>query len=309
MSIKQFLDRAAEAYYAGEPIISDEEFDSLAEQHQYLSVGFKHPNGIAHAFPMYSLQKVYPEEKLPFEGGVKSIKLDGAAISILFVDGKVALALTRGDGIRGQDITKNIMTLDFPKNLFTDSIFQITGEVVAPASIPNARNYAAGALNLKSSEEFATRKLSFVAYGTNSMTSCPTYMEDMEELFYWGFKTVLHSDLSEFPTDGFVVRVNNNEEYQKLGYTSHHPRGAYALKTQKEGIITTLKYVTWNVGRSGVVSPVAFLEPVEIDGAIVSKATLHNMKYIEALGLEEGCKVKVIRSGDIIPRIVERVAE
>lgn len=307
MDIKKFLDKASECYYAGNPIISDEEFDALSAQHQYFSVGVKHPNGIPHAFRMYSLQKVYPGDKLPFEGGVKSVKLDGAAISILYVDGVIKLALTRGDGIRGQDITENVRRLTIPQDMFTKSVVQVTGEVVAPSTVPNARNYAAGALSLKSSDEFVSRGLTFVAYGTDSIVNYGTYTADIDELSKWGFNTVLHSDLSAFPTDGFVVRVDSNAKYEEMGFTSHHPRGAYALKTQKEGVITTLKHVTWNVGRSGVISPVAILDPVEIDGAVVTRATLHNIKYIEALNLEEGCKVKVIRSGDIIPRIVGRV--
>mgnify|MGYP003673046539 CR=1 FL=1 len=93
----------------------------------------------------------------------------------------------------------------------------------------------------------------------------------------------------------------------KRGHTSHHPRGAYALKQIQKGVETTLNDVVWNVGKSGVVAPVAMLEPIEIDGAMVSKATLHNMRYIIDLDLEIGCRVEVIRSGEIIPRIVRRV--
>ena len=92
-----------------------------------------------------------------------------------------------------------------------------------------------------------------------------------------------------------------------MGYTAHHPRGAFALKEQKEGVITELLDVVWQVGKSGVVSPVAILDPVEVEGAIVGRATLHNIEYIRSLDLEIGCKVEVIRSGDIIPRIVRRV--
>jgi len=306
MSIKAYLDYVSKCYYDGNPILSDEEFDSLVELYNYESVGTKHPQGIGHAYPMYSLKKVYPEDTCPFEGGVKSVKLDGAAISILYVAGEFWLALTRGDGKRGQDITSLVQTMNIPKNIPTTGIVQITGEIVASSSIENARNYAAGALNLKSVEEFTTRNLHFFAHGVSpSLTDF--YSLDMQLLSNYGFFTVLHSDVSEFPTDGFVVRIDSNNQFEKLGHTAHHPRGAYALKKQKEGVVTTLEKVIWNVGRSGVVSPVAILTPVNIDGAVVSRATLHNMKYIEALQLEEGCKVRVIRSGDIIPRIVQRV--
>ena len=92
-----------------------------------------------------------------------------------------------------------------------------------------------------------------------------------------------------------------------MGHTAHHPRGAFALKEQKEGVHTELLDVVWQVGKSGVVSPVAILSPVEVEGAVVSRATLHNIEYIRSFGLEIGCKVEVIRSGEIIPRIVRRV--
>jgi len=104
-----------------------------------------------------------------------------------------------------------------------------------------------------------------------------------------------------------VFRVNNNSVYSKLGYTAHHPRGSVALKELKEGVLSKLLDVVWQVGKSGVVSPVAILDPVDIDGATVSRATLHNIQYIRSLNLELGCLVEVIRSGEIIPRVVKRV--
>ena len=104
-----------------------------------------------------------------------------------------------------------------------------------------------------------------------------------------------------------MFRVDNYDAFYKLGYTAHHPRGAFALKEQKDGVITELLDVVWQVGKSGVVSPVAILRPVEVGDALVSRATLHNIEYIRSLGLEIGCQVEVIRSGEIIPRIVRRV--
>jgi DNA ligase (NAD+) len=104
-----------------------------------------------------------------------------------------------------------------------------------------------------------------------------------------------------------VYRINSYEKFESMGYTAHHPKGAFALKTQKQGEITTLVDVEWQVGKSGVVSPVAILDPVDIEGATVSRATLHNINYIRSLDLKLGCQVEVIRSGDIIPRIVRRV--
>ena len=115
------------------------------------------------------------------------------------------------------------------------------------------------------------------------------------------------SDYEEYPHDGKVFRIDSVSDFEEAGYTSHHPRGAFALKKQAEGVITTLLAVEWNVGRSGVVSPVAILEPVKIGEAVVSRATLHNPRFISEMNLEIGCKVEVIRSGEIIPKIVRRV--
>lgn len=302
-----FLSYAARKYYEGDPIISDAEFDSLAEQFDYEEVGYSTQDGVEHAFRMYSLQKVYDgEDERPFDG-IETPKLDGAAIALTYVNGVLRLALTRGDGKRGQDITHLVSHLMVPEILDTKvPLLQITGEVVAPKEIPNARNYAAGALNLKSVDEFSNRNLDFIAYGV-SPSIFDTWLGDMSALHSFGFETVISADCDQYPQDGVVVRINDNEKFSRMGYTSHHPRGAFALKTRQQGVITTLTDVVWQVGKSGVVSPVGILEPVVIGEATVSRATLHNIRYIEELGLEIGCSVEVIRSGEIIPRIVRRV--
>ena len=134
-----------------------------------------------------------------------------------------------------------------------------------------------------------------------------SWTEDLELLNREGFDTVIQEDWSNYPRDGVVFRIDNRTMYEDLGYTSHHPRGAFALKQRPPGVMTKLLDVIWQVGKSGVVSPVAILEPVIVGEATVSRATLHNMKYIEDLGLELGCTVEVIRAGEIIPRIVRRV--
>ena len=131
----------------------------------------------------------------------------------------------------------------------------------------------------------------------------------LEYLFLMGFATVQHVQEDIYPTDGLVYRMNENKEFDKQGYTAHHPKGAFALKEKKEGVITTLIDVKWQVGKSGIVSPVGILEPVTIGDAVIQKATLHNIDYINSLNLEIGCKVEVIRSGEIIPRILRRVDE
>ena len=258
---------------------------------------------------MYSLQKVYDGEPnpLPEAHTVVTPKLDGAAVSLGYFDGELVVALTRGNGKKGRVITDKLKWL-VPTRINIKGSVQITGEVVAPQSIPNARNYASGALNLKSLEEFLQRKhtLRFVAYDMQPFIH-DSWTEDLELLNREGFDTVIQEDWSNYPRDGVVFRIDNRAMYEDLGYTSHHPRGAFALKQRPPGVMTKLLDVIWQVGKSGVVSPVAILEPVIVGEATVSRATLHNMKYIEDLGLELGCTVEVIRAGEIIPRIVRRV--
>jgi len=225
----------------------------------------------------------------------------------LYVEGLLQLALTRGDGIQGRDITDK-MRLLVPDQISITAMVQITGEVVAPNSIPNSRNYAAGSLNLKDSEEFIERckDLVFVAYGQEKVVN-RNFDATLEGLERMGFNSALNFNTEGYPTDGTVYRLRDNFKFEELGYTSNHPRGAFALKQQKVGETTTLKDVVWQLGKSGVVSPVAILDPIEIGGATVSRATLHNIEYIRDLDLEIGCQVEVIRSGEIIPRVVRRV--
>lgn len=315
--MKTFLDYASSKYYAGNPIISDEEFDKLAEYHSYESVGAPVlGDRIAHAFPMWSLQKCYDDEpRIELNGAIAvTKKLDGAAVANYYFQGTHFLSLTRGDGKEGLDITDKMRTLIPNKIPYSEDLLliQITGEVVAPKTIDNARNYAAGALNLKSVDEFRTRDITFIAYGI-SPNQYSSWTEDMSKLaFGCGFKTVYTCEsnyLDEFPQDGIVFRIDDYTKFNELGHTAKHPRGAFALKERKGGVITQLLDVEWQVGRSGVVSPVAILKPVIIGEATVSRATLHNIKYIQELDLDIGCLVEVVRSGEIIPRIVRRIYE
>lgn len=309
--LENLIKTAKEAYYQGSPIMSDEIFDHLVTMVTEESIGYKssYERRYKHLFPLFSLQKVIQGiDSAPNWGGVDFIttaKLDGAAISILYGDGELQKALTRGDGIEGLDITPLIKTL-VPNKINCKYVLQISGEVVAPKEIPNARNYAAGALNLKDSKEFATRDLTFVAHGLSPYLT-DNYVSDMREISNLGFNTAIDSDYTQFPHDGVVFRVAKNDDFDAQGYTSHHPRGAYALKKQEKGVVTVLQDVTWQVGKSGAVSPVAHFDPINIEGATVSKATLHNKSIIEALNLELGCKIEVIRAGKIIPQVVRRV--
>jgi DNA ligase (NAD+) len=311
--IEQFLDSASKAYYAGSPIISDEQFDRLADSHGYNSVGAKqHDNKAKHLFQMYSLQKYYEDEGTRPLEGIKSIatsvKLDGAAISLLYVDGTLVRALTRGDGVEGQLITDKLLATHLvPHEIPVSGVVQITGEIVAPVNIENSRNYAAGSLNLKDVNEFKTRALSFFAYGVQP-TLCDTFNDDMAELQAYGFSVINEPDLDKiFPCDGVVFRVNDNKQFFELGYTAKHPRGAYAKKERAAHVETTLLSVEWQVGKSGKVTPVAILEPVYIGDALVSRATLNNPGFIEMLDLRIGDRVAIIRSGEIIPCILHKV--
>lgn len=304
-----FLEKAAAMYYSGTPIISDAEFDSLASQYNYDSVGHTVTNGIPHLFRMYSLRKVFDLNEIDFVSAeyVRTPKLDGAAVSLTYVNGHLAQALTRGDGNLGRDITSKLEEI-VPVTVGIKPTVQITGEVVAPSSVPNARNYAAGSLNLKDMSEFRSRAkdLRFVAYDIQGRGDS-SFRSAMKCLTYQGFNVITNFDASDYPTDGEVFRIDSYGSFNKMGYTAHHPRGAFALKEQKEGVQTVLLDVVWQVGKSGVVSPVAILQPVEVGDALVSRATLHNIEYIRSLNLEIGCGVEIIRSGEIIPRIVRRV--
>ena len=312
MNKTEYLELCNQKYAEGNPILPDDVYDRLVENTELESkVGYdSSEERFQHPFPMYSLQKVFVgEDKEPDwdskQPHILTAKLDGAAVSITYIEGVLTQALTRGDGKAGLDITDKIKTL-VPNKIWCKGLKQITGEVVAPKKIPNARNYASGALNLKDLKEFESRDLTFIAYGIQPAI-CPEWTADMSMVKDMGFSTVTLSDYSQFPQDGKVVRVDSNIYFETLGHTSHHPRGAFALKTRQAGVVTRLLDVEWNVGKSGAVSPVAILEPCVIGEATISRATLHNIGYIEALNLEIGCDVEVIRSGEIIPRVVKRV--
>lgn len=313
--LEQFLNQASRAYYSGSPIISDEQFDRLADSCGYTSVGARQSGNVEKHFrQMYSLQKFYEDEGKvrPLHGHKDispSIKLDGAAVSLLYIDGKLVRALTRGDGIEGQDVTAKFLSSSslVPTNVNYTGIFQVTGEIAAPKHVPNARNYAAGALTLKDEDEFKTRSISFFAYGCYPYFHS-TYDADMQTLAKLGFHTVKEPGLENvYPSDGMVFRVNSNAAFDELGYTAAFPRGAYALKQRSPHVETKLLDVEWQVGKSGKVTPVAILEPVLIGDAVVSRATLNNQKFIEMLGLCIGDTVAVIRAGEIIPCVIHKV--
>ena len=298
---------AKQYYEGGNSPLTDTEWDALYDGLE--EIGYTPDSGVPHKYQMYSLQKTFDNEELEnwlrvkHEGQLVTCtpKLDGAAVSIMYRDGNLSSALTRGNGKIGLDILNKIQYLVPTKINYLKEI-QIDGEVVAPTSIPNARNYAAGSLNLKDPLEFKARcnELRFVAYDMR-----PYFIESWVDVLHmvesFGISTVYSIDASLYPQDGRVFRLDDTKYWSEQGFTAHHPRGSLAFKEQKDGVITKLKDVEWQTGKSGVVTPVAILEPVMIGDALVQRATLHNMAHIEQLGLEIGCKVEVIRSGENYP--------
>ena len=304
-----YLDKAARAYYDGQPFLTDAEFDFLEDKFGNSAVGSS-SGDIKHYERMYSLQKKYTDEEYDKSSKyVQTPKLDGAAVSLLYVNGNLEEALTRGDGIYGKDVTEKLKLLA-PVSTKLKDIVQITGEVVARKEIKNSRNYAAGSLGLKNIDEFAEREkdLDFVVYGTSTAFGV-TYAGDLHYLSCEGFWTVASDIIKEkYPTDGVVYRLNKNEDYNALGHTNKHPRGAFALKDRTEiaTVTTTLRDVTWQVGASGKVTPVGHFDKIVIEDAEITKATLHNAGYLEALELRENDKILVTRAGGIIPRILSK---
>lgn len=314
-NLHQYLDEASRMYYTGNPTISDGVFDALAASIGYNKIGTKADNEEEHLYPLYSLQKYYEDEGAcplsEYSANDKDIspKIDGACIELLYIGRKLIRALTRGDGIKGKLITdKCYARPDFvPLNIPWDFPVQISGEVAAPKEIENSRNYAAGSLNLKNVDEFKTRAVQFIAHGVHPAIR-ETFDKDMKTLSKLGFSTIKDAELHNiFPCDGIVFRINNNKEFYSLGYTSQHPKGAYALKERGKAVVTTLLDVIWQTAKTGRVTPVAILEPVYIGDALISRATLNNAGFIEALDLQLGDKVAIIRAGDIIPCVLHKV--
>ena len=210
-----FLEKASAMYYNGNPIMSDEEFDALARKYRYEEVGYQVTDGIPHMYRMYSLKKVFNLNDIESSTSpmVRTPKLDGAAVSLQYVNGHLAQALTRGDGQIGRDITLKMEEL-VPNIIGIKGEIQITGEVVAPDMIPNARNFAAGSLNLKDHNEFRSRAqtLKFVAYDIQG-AKYERLSDAMDHLARNGFEVITHFDASAFPTDGEVFRVDNYEAF------------------------------------------------------------------------------------------------
>src|SRR5690554_677521 len=275
---------------------------------------------------------------------VCELKYDGASISLTYENGQLKRAVTRGDGFQGDDVTNNVKTIrSVPLKLKGDypPKFHIRGEIILPFSgfqkmneeliargetpYSNPRNTASGSLKLQDSSAVAQRPLACFLYNIvgadehfktqfNALQSARAYgfkvpeqsklLNNMDEVFdyidYWN--TARH-DLP-YETDGVVIKVNDLYQQEELGYTAKNPRWAIAYKFKAEQAVTTLNSIDYQVGRTGAITPVANLEPVELAGTIVKRASLHNADQIEKLDVRVGDHVMVEKGGEIIPKIV-----
>ena len=365
-------------YVLNAPTISDYDFDQLMHRLEDLELfypQFADPNSptqrvgsdlnqqfrqVAHKYPMLSLANTYNEADVRdfyervrsgLEGEdfeiVAEMKYDGLSISLTYVDGRLTQAVTRGDGVQGDDVTANVRTIrSIPLQLRPDSgyphEFEIRGEILMPWAsfnrlnaereareeplFANPRNAASGTLKSQKSELVAQRGLdAYLYYLLGDEIPADSYhYENLQEAKKWGFKISegmrkCHSveEILEFinywdkerknlpvATDGIVLKVNSLRQQRHLGFTAKSPRWAIAYKFQAERVATKLLEVTYQVGRTGAITPVANMEPVQLAGTTVKRASLHNADIIQQLDLHIGDTVYVEKGGEIIPKVV-----
>ena len=361
-------------YVLDQPTISDYEFDMKIKE--LVKLESEHPefydpnsptqrvggevtkkfNTIVHKNRMYSLDNSYSrEEVLDWQKRVQKLlgredveytcelKYDGASINLSYEEGKLVRAVTRGDGVKGDDVTANVKTIrSLPLVLKDgdDASFDIRGEIILPLDgfrkmnqerieagedpYRNPRNTASGSLKLQDSAEVADRPLDCLLYQVVSdklvlhthydalkyasgqgfkvpetLRVCKSADEIFEFLTYWDE----HRENLPYETDGVVIKVNSLDYQEELGYTSKSPRWALAYKFKAEQAKTRLNSVSYQVGRTGAITPVANLEPVELAGTVVKRASLHNADQIARLDLRLGDEVYVEKGGEIIPKI------
>ncbi len=361
-------------YILNQPTISDQLFDEKLEVLQTLEK--EHPeyadpnsptqrvgsditdkfNQIKHRYPMLSLANTYSEEEVQdfYNRTEKTLndsfeiccelKFDGTSISLIYEKGRLVRAITRGDGVQGDDVTTNVKTIrSIPLVLQGDGypeLFEIRGEILMPWSVfeelnrekeareeplfANPRNAASGTLKLLDSSMVASRQLDAYLYALlGENLPHDNHYDNLMEARKWGFKISSATKLAktfdetldflqywnverkEMPvaTDGVVLKVNSIAQQEELGYTAKSPRWAIAYKFQAEQAVTKLNSVTYQVGRTGSVTPVANLEPVQLSGTTVKRASLHNEDIINKLDLHLGDRVYVEKGGEIIPKI------
>ena len=362
-------------YVLDKPVISDYEFDQKLKQLQDLESQYpdyfdensptqrvggtitKNFQTVVHEQRMYSLDNSYSKEELrDWEKRIQKIlgdvpleytcelKYDGASISITYENGKLKRAVTRGDGIQGDDVTNNIKTIkSIPLKLagnFPEK-FDVRGEIILPFSgfekmnqelieigetpYSNPRNTASGSLKLQDSAEVAKRPLDCLLYFLiGNKLPFSSQIEGLETARSWGFKVPKEAKLARnldqvfqfidfwdehrhklpYETDGVVVKVNDFHLQEELGFTAKSPRWAIAYKFKSEQVATVLNSISYQVGRTGAITPVANLEPVQLAGTIVKRASLHNSDQIEKLDIRVGDTVFVEKGGEIIPKII-----
>lgn len=362
-------------YVLDMPTISDQEFDMSLRKLQELEAAFpefadpdsptkrvggavtKQFENVAHTYPMLSLGNTYSMEELKdFDTRVKKIldanpiyicelKYDGAAISLVYENGKLLRALTRGDGVKGDDITENVKTIkSIPLQLMGGDYpdkFEIRGEIFMShkgfaalnkdreeAGYPpfaNPRNSASGTLKMQDSAIVAARPLDcFLYHMLGENLPYDNHYDNLEKAREWGFKipkdTKKLNDIDEiasyisfwdeerhklpYDIDGIVIKVNDYQQQQELGFTAKSPRWAISYKFKAEQVSTRLESISYQVGRTGAITPVANLTPVLLAGTTVKRASLHNADIINTLGLMIGDEVFVEKGGEIIPKIV-----
>jgi DNA ligase (NAD+) len=360
-------------YQKAKTEISDYEFDQLLERLQKLETDFpalKQPDSptqrigggitkefetVYHKYPMLSLGNTYSEEELeefdkrvakglegePYEYFCE-LKFDGVSISLTYENGLLAKAVTRGDGVRGDNVTTNVRTIrSLPLKVKgkAPASFEVRGEIFLPKSVflklnkeredigeekyANARNTAAGTVKMQDSGEVARRKLDCYVYSLLGENVSKTHEESIHKLEAWGFnvsqtykKCKSIKDVFAYiktwekkrldlplETDGVVIKVNNLEQQERLGFTAKSPRFAIAFKYKAESMSTRLNGITYQVGRTGAVTPVAELEPIFLAGTTVKRASLHNANEIARLDLRIGDYVFVEKGGEIIPKV------
>ena len=361
-------------YVLNAPEISDKEFDDLMRELQDLETAHpeymdensptqrvgsdlnKNFTQVEHRYPMLSLGNTYSESEVAdFYERVRrglegedfeiccELKYDGTSISLTYEDGRLAQAVTRGDGVRGDVVTDNVKTIrTIPLVLHGDypPLFEIRGEILMPWEsfealnrereareeplFANPRNAASGTLKSQNSSVVAARRLdAYLYYLLGEDLPGDGHYENLQVARTWGFKISEHmrkartlQDIYDYisywdterknlpvATDGIVLKVNSLRQQRALGYTAKSPRWAIAYKFQAERARTRLNEVTYQVGRTGAVTPVANLDPVQLSGTVVRRASLHNADIIEGLDLHLGDMVYVEKGGEIIPKI------
>lgn len=347
-------------YYSGKASISDEDYDKLESELKSLDansfaldiVGSTVFNfeKVAHTSKMLSLNKTYKIADLikwkESHELIATYKIDGSSCSLIYNNGKLELAKTRGDGKFGENITNKILYLDsVPKKIISNENIEIRGEVYCteenfvllseymqslglerPSSL---RNIVAGILGRKENIELA-KYLSFQAfeYINNDSDSINFEIEKFRILESLNLKTPNYviiknekdaktfiDEAQEFMTegnyliDGIVFTYNNINLHKELGDTAHHPKYKMAYKIQGETKEATLDTISWQVSRNGILTPVANIEPVEISGAKISRVTLHNYGMVKANNLKSGDIIRIVRSGEVIPKFLEVIKE